>query len=191
MIYLDLFLGFLEVGLFSFGGAYAAIPLIRDVVKAHGWLDDAMLSNMIAISESTPGPLMINMATYVGSEKAGFLGALVATTAVAIPSVVIFLLLMVAMKQALKHPLMQGALSGLKPCIMGIILTTGLLMVARNCGFVSGTPDPVTIGMTLVLGGIYFGSRKVTSRGMSPIGLICVAAVLGAVVYGSTLGGFR
>ncbi len=69
MIYFDLFIGFLEVGLFSFGGAYAAIPLIRDVVMAHGWLDDEMLAYMIAISESTPGPIMVNMATYIGSEK--------------------------------------------------------------------------------------------------------------------------
>ena len=94
MIYFDLFIGFLEVGFFSFGGAYVAIPLIRDVVMAHGWLDDEMLSYMIAISESTPGPIMVNMATYVGSEKGGLLGAAIATFAVVLPAFIIILLLM-------------------------------------------------------------------------------------------------
>lgn len=68
---IDLFLTFAKIGVFTFGGAYAAIPLIRDVVMAHGWLDDEMLAYMIAISESTPGPIMVNMATYIGSEKGG------------------------------------------------------------------------------------------------------------------------
>jgi chromate transport protein ChrA len=86
MIYLDLLIGFLEVGLFSFGGAYAAIPLIRDVVLAHGWMDDEMISYMIAVSESTPGPIMVNLATYIGSNKGGLLGAVIATTAVVLPA---------------------------------------------------------------------------------------------------------
>ena len=74
MIYLDLFLGFLKVGCFAFGGAYGAIPLIRDVVMSYGWLRDEMLTYMIAVSESTPGPIMVNLATYIGSNQAGFLG---------------------------------------------------------------------------------------------------------------------
>ena len=86
MIYLDLLIGFLEVGFFSFGGAYAAIPLIREVVLAHGWMDDEMVAYMIAISESTPGPIMVNMATYVGSVKGGIPGAMIATTAVVFPA---------------------------------------------------------------------------------------------------------
>ena len=85
MIYIDLFLGFLKVGLFSFGGAYAAIPLIRDVVLYYGWIDDEKLSYMIAVSESTPGPLMVNMATYIGSTMAGLPGAVIATFTVVLP----------------------------------------------------------------------------------------------------------
>ena len=69
MIYLDLFLGFLKVGCFAFGGAYGAIPLIRDVVMSYGWLRDEMLTYMIAVSESTPGPIMVNLATYIGSNQ--------------------------------------------------------------------------------------------------------------------------
>ena len=79
MILWQLFLSFLQVGAFSFGGAYGAIPLIRDVVSARGWLDDEALTHMIAVSESTPGPIMVNMATYVGNSQAGLPGAAVAT----------------------------------------------------------------------------------------------------------------
>lgn len=82
VIYLDLFLGFLRVGCFAFGGAYGAIPLIRDVVLSYGWLDDEALTYVIAVSESTPGPIMVNLATYVGSNQAGLPGALLATFAV-------------------------------------------------------------------------------------------------------------
>ena len=93
MIYLELFLGFLEVGCFSFGGAYGAIPLIRDVVLSYGWLSEEMLTYMIAVSESTPGPIMVNLATYVGSSQAGLLGSLAATIAVVLPAFVIILLI--------------------------------------------------------------------------------------------------
>ena len=79
MIYLDLLIGFLEVGCFSFGGAYAAIPLIRDVVLRYGWVSEEMLTDMIAVSESTPGPIMVNLATYVGSSQAGIPGAAIAS----------------------------------------------------------------------------------------------------------------
>ena len=101
MIYLDLFLGFLRVGLFAFGGAYGAIPLIRDVVLSYGWLSDEALTYMIAVSESTPGPIMVNLATYVGSSQAGFLGAVIATLAVVLPSFIIILLVMIALKNLL------------------------------------------------------------------------------------------
>lgn len=77
MIYLDLLLGFLKVGCFAFGGAYGAIPLIRDVVLSYGWLSEESLTYLIAVSESTPGPIMVNLATFVGSSQAGFLSSTV------------------------------------------------------------------------------------------------------------------
>ena len=126
MIYLDLFLGFLKVGLFAFGGAYGAIPLIRDVVLSYGWLSDEALSYMIAVSESTPGPIMVNLATYVGSTEAGFLGALVATLAVVLPSFIIILLITALLKNAFKNKYIQSVLRGLKPCIIGIVLAMGV-----------------------------------------------------------------
>lgn len=109
MIYLDLFLGFLRVGLFAFGGAYGAIPLIRDVVLSYGWLSDEALTYMIAVSESTPGPIMVNLATYVGSSQAGFLGAVIATLAVCSSiHFIIILLVMIALKKLLKQQVYAG-----------------------------------------------------------------------------------
>ena len=103
MICFDLLIGFLKVGLFAFGGAYGAIPLIRDVVLTYGWIGDDMLT-LIAVSESTPGPIMVNLATYVGSSQAGVWGALIATAAVVLPSFIIILLIMVLLKKLLKNP---------------------------------------------------------------------------------------
>ena len=132
MILLELFIGFLKVGCFAFGGAYGAIPLIRDVVLSYGWLDDEMLTYMIAVSESTPGPIMVNLATYVGSSQAGFPGALIATAAVVLPSFLIILLIMILLKKLLKNKYVQAVLRGLKPCMIGIILATGIYMIIRN-----------------------------------------------------------
>ena len=185
MIYLELFIGFLTVGLFSFGGAYAAIPLIRDVVLSYGWLDEDTLTNMIAISESSPGPIMVNLATYVGSSQAGLLGALIATSAVILPSFVIILVIMVLLKKILKNPWVQAVLRGLKPCIIGIILATGIYMILNHC-FSSLKDFSVNMTatiMTIGLASVYFGSRKVIKKGISPIGLIGISAVAGIIVY--------
>lgn len=186
MIYLDLLVGFLKVGLFAFGGAYGAIPLIRDVVLSYGWLDDEMLTYMIAVSESTPGPIMVNLATYVGSSQAGFPGALITTTAVVLPSFIIILLIMVLLKKLLKNPYVQAVLRGMKPCIIGIILATGLYMILHTCfGSVSTlSPDMTTILLTAVLSAVYFGSRKLMKKGLSPIALIGISAIMGILVYG-------
>ena len=186
MIYLDLFLGFLKVGFFAFGGAYGAIPLIRDVVLSYGWLEDEMLTTMIAVSESTPGPIMVNLATYVGHSQAGFWGSLLATAAVVLPSFLIILLVMALLKNALKNPYVQAILRGVKPCIIGIILATGAYMIFHNCfGSISGSrPDLTAILLTLGLAAVYFGSRKITKKGLSPIGLIGLSALVGILVYG-------
>ena len=186
MICFDLLIGFLKVGLFAFGGAYGAIPLIRDVVLSYGWLDDEMLTYMIAVSESTPGPIMVNLATYVGSSQAGFRGALIATAAVVLPSFVIILLIMILLKHLLKNPYVQAVLGGMKPCIIGIILATGVYMILQRCvGSVrQPAPDTTTLIMTAVLAGIYFGSRKMLKKGLSPIALIGISAMLGIIVYG-------
>ena len=183
MIYLELLLGFLQVGCFAFGGAYGAIPLIRDIVLSYGWLDDEALTYMIAISESTPGPIMVNMATYIGSSQGGFWGAVIATTAVVLPAFIIILLVMILLKTVLDHPYVQAVLKGLKPCIIGIILATGTDMVLSNV-LPQFIPDWKALGLTAVLAVILFGSKYGLKKKLSPISLICIAAVLGMIVYG-------
>ena len=185
MILLELFLGFLRVGMFSFGGAYAAIPLIHDIVLSYGWIDDEMLTYMIAVSESTPGPIMVNLATYVGSSQAGLLGSVIATIAVVLPSFIIILLITILLKTILKNPYVQAVLRGFKPCMIGIILATGTYMIWKN-GFVfeNGALSVRPLILTLVLGAVYFGSRKIRKGGLSPIQLICLAAVAGIAAYG-------
>ena len=186
MIYLDLFLGFLKVGLFSFGGAYGAIPLIRDVVLSRGWLEDDRLTDMIAVSESTPGPIMVNLATYVGSSQAGFPGALTATAAVVLPAFTVILLLMLLFRKLPGSPAADAALRGLKPCVVGIVTATGASMILRHCFGSPGafSPDLRALILTAALALVYFGSRRFVKRGISPILLIGLSAAAGIVLYG-------
>lgn len=183
MILLDLFLGFLKVGLFSFGGAYAAIPLIRDVVLSSGWLSEDALTYMIAVSESTPGPIMVNLATYIGSSQAGFWGAVIATFAVVLPAFVIIILVMVVLQSLLQNRYVQAVLQGLAPCVVGVVLATGCTMIAGNCFPESNGFDIRAVGIAAVLPGILLAARYLAKKKLSPITLILVAGVLGAVVY--------
>ena len=185
MIYLDLFLGFLKVGCFAFGGAYGAIPLIRDVVMSYGWLSDEMLTYMIAVSESTPGPIMVNLATYIGSSQAGFLGAVIATLAVVLPSFLIILLVTALLKTALKNKYVQAVLRGLKPCVIGIVLATGIYMVLDNCfGTIFATSVHIqAIMVTVLLFASMFGYKYFAKKKLSPIFLIVISAIAGIIVY--------
>lgn len=186
MIYLDLFFGFLKVGCFAFGGAYGAIPLIRDIVLSYGWLNDEALTYMIAVSESTPGPIMVNLATYVGSIQAGFLGAVIATLAVVLPSFLIILLVMVLLKNTLKNKYIQAILRGLKPCVIGIVLATGAYMVLGNCFDTVSTlkVNLQAIIITVLLVASMFSYKHFAKKKLSPTLLIVISAVMGIVIYG-------
>lgn len=182
MIYLDLLIGFLKVGLFSFGGAYGAIPLIRDVVLSYGWLDDEMLTYFIAVSESTPGPIMVNLATYIGSSQGGILGSAIATAAVVLPAFVIILLIVVMLKNILDNPYVQAVLDGIKPCIVGIIAATGLEMIFQNC-FQGSVLDVRAVILTAILGAVVIIYRRAKKKNFPPIRLIIISAALGIVAY--------
>ena len=186
MIYLDLLLGFLKVGCFAFGGAYGAIPLIRDVVLSYGWLSDETLTYMIAVSESTPGPIMVNLATYIGSSQAGFWGAVIATLAVVLPSFLIILLVTALLTTVLKNKYGQAILRGLKPCVIGIVLATGLYMVFSNCfgkvGAFALQWEALLITILLLLAMLIY--KRTKKQKLSPILLIILSAVLGAMIYG-------
>ena len=186
MIYLDLLIGFLKVGCFAFGGAYGAIPLIQEVVMSYGWISDEMFAYMVAVSESTPGPIMVNLATYIGSQQAGFLGALLATLGVVLPSFIIILVLTALLKTFLKNPYVQAVIHSIKPCIIGIVLATGVYMIFKNCFLKGGafSPDFITIAITVALFVVSYCYKKRKKKPLSPIMLIVISAVMGVAVYG-------
>ena len=181
MILLELFLGFLEVGCFSFGGAYAAIPLIQDVVLRYGWLDEETLLYFIGVCESTPGPIMINLATYVGSSQAGILGAFLATFAVVLPAFLIILGVVAIVDKFLGNPWVKAAMDGLKPGVIGVILATGISMIFSNV-LVDRTVDVKALIITGILGAMSIGSRLIRKKKISPIPLIGISAALGILM---------
>ena len=185
MIILKLFWDFFKVSCFTFGGAYGAIPLIRDMVLGNGWITDEQLSYMIAVSESTPGPIMVNMATYIGYDQAGFWGSLVATVGVVLPAYLVIMLLMMVLRNLIKNGYVQAVLRGLKPCVIGIVLATGVYLVVRNIlPLAESTPiDLQALLITAILAACSLLIPKITKKSLSPIGLICISAVLGIIVY--------
>lgn len=182
MIYLELFIGFLKVGLLSFGGAYGSIPLIKDIVLDYGWISEEMLTYMIGVSESTPGPIMVNLATYIGSYQSGLLGAIIASIAVVLPSFIIILIIGFKLKNLLKNYYIRSAIQGLKPCIIGIICATGLYMIIKNCMINQADYYSMLIlGILILFKVIYKYIRKAD---VSPFTLIILSMVIGIMIYG-------
>ncbi len=143
--------------------------------------------NMIAISESTPGPIMVNLATYVGCNKAGVPGGIIATLAVVAPAFLFIILLVTLIDRIAGHKKkwMKAAFNGIKPCIIGIILAMGVSMIGKNCITpIVKEKDILPTVVTIVLATVYFGFRKICKKKMSPIVLILIAAFTGIVVYG-------
>ena len=129
MIYLRLFIEFFKTGLFAVGGGMATLPFLYAMSDSTGWFSHEMLADMIAVSESTPGPIGVNMATYVGFETAGIAGALVATLGLVTPSVIVVLLIAKALAAFRSNRYVDAAFYGLRPCSVGLIAAAGLLVV--------------------------------------------------------------
>ena len=126
-IYLELFFSFLQIGAFSFGGGYAAMPLIQaQVVEAHGWLSLAEFTDLVTISQMTPGPIAVNAATFVGIRIAGVPGAIAATLGCIVPSCVIVLAIAALYLKYRSLPLLQGILQGLRPAVVALIGAAGV-----------------------------------------------------------------
>ncbi len=125
MIYLTLFYEFFKVGLFSIGGGVATIPFYMELADKYDWLTTQMLADMIAVSESTPGPIGINLATYAGFRAAGIPGALVATFSEVLPSFIILVLIAKALERYKENALVSSAFSGIRPAVAGLIAAAG------------------------------------------------------------------
>lgn len=129
MIYLRLFIEFFKTGLFAVGGGMATLPFLYAMSDSTGWFTHAQLADMIAVSESTPGPIGVNMATYVGFSTAGIGGAVIASLGLVTPSVIIILLIARALKAFRSNKYVDAAFYGLRPCSVGLIAAAGLLVV--------------------------------------------------------------
>lgn len=169
MIYLELFWTFFLVGAFTFGGGYAMLPLIQIEVVKKGWLENEAVVNFVAVSESTPGPFAVNMATYVGSEMGGILGAACATLGVVMPSFIIILIVAKCYDRFKKSKLVKGAMSGLKPAVIGMI-GTAVLSVGKTVFVQSGL---------LVSGAIFAAMAVLAFKKVHPIVIILISAGLG------------
>ena len=169
MIYLELFWTFLLIGAFTFGGGYAMLPLMQAEVTAKGWISNEAVVNFIAVSESTPGPFAINMATYVGSEMGGVLGAACATLGVVLPSFVIILIVAKCFDKFRSSKAVKGCMSGLKPAVIGMI-GTAVLSIGKTVFVPAGLLVSIAIfGVMLVL-----AFKKV-----HPIIIIILSAAIG------------
>ena len=128
MIYLQLFFTFLKVGAFAFGGGYAMLSLIGDSVLKYGWMTEQELLNFVGVETVIPGPIAVNMATYIGYEQGGFLGALLATIGVVLPSFIIILIVAAFIKNLLKYQPVKTFIASMRPALGGLILSVAITM---------------------------------------------------------------
>lgn len=171
MIYWELFWTFLKIGAFTFGGGYAMLPMIEEQVAAHGWMTAESLVNFVAVSESTPGPFAVNIATFVGMETAGIFGAALATLGVALPSFVIILMVAKCYDRFRKSTLVAGCMSGLKPAVVGLIAAAAV-SVGKTVFL------PLT-GAVWVTGGIFLLCLLLVFRKVHPILVVVLSGALG------------
>lgn len=189
MICLELFWNFLIIGAVSFGGGYGMISLVRETVLGHGWLTESAFLSFIAVSESTPGPLAVNMATFIGSSQAGLAGAFFATLGVVLPSFGIILLLAAALQNLMRYAGVNAFLAGVRPCVVAMILATALTMALSTLGGITdvysgAAPDAKAIAVFLLLGAVHFLYKAKRQKAPSPIGMILLSAVLGILFWG-------
>lgn len=189
MIFLELFLTFLKIGAVAFGGGYAMISFIRDEVLANGWLTEGELLNIIAVAESTPGPIAVNMATFVGATQGGPLGSALATLGVVLPAFLIMLLIAAVLKNFLEYQGVKAVMRCVRPCAIALILGTSLTLFMSNLlgitkGILGGiSPDVKGLILLGLIFLISFVIKKIKGKKPSPILMIGISAILGVIFY--------
>ena len=188
MIYLQLFLTFLKVGAFAFGGGYAMLSLIGDSVLSYGWMTEEELLNFVGVETVIPGPIAVNMATFIGYEQGGFLGALLATIGVVLPSFVIILIVAALIKNLMKYPAVNAFVMGMRPALGGLILATAATMALKVFIGLESVSSVLTFGWrTFVVLAIVIAVpiiyKKFVKKEFSPILLIIVSAGMGILFF--------
>lgn len=184
-IYLILFLEFFMIGLFTIGGGYAMIPLVRELVLKYNWMSETEFYNFLGVCESTPGPIAINMATYVGSTQGGLLGSIVATLGVVLPSFIIIILVASILKKVIKNKYFQAFLNGVKPVVIALIFGTGLMLVIKCIGFININEfsfDFISFLIFILIAFIFYFTKYVFKKKLNAISLILISASLGLLI---------
>lgn len=182
MIYLQLFLEFLKIGAFTFGGGYAMIPFIQETVAKHGWMSTSELVDFIAVSESTPGAFAVNISTYVGSQVGGFFGAVCATVGVVLPAFLIIILIAKIYDKFKNSKTVKGAMFGLKSVVVGLIGAT-VVSIAIEVFFADGFTTSVFATSTFWFSLVVFAITLflLLYKKISPIIIVVLSATLGIV----------
>lgn len=187
MKYLILFLTFLKVGAFTFGGGYAMLPLIQAEVLKNGWLTEEQLVDFIAVSESTPGPFAVNISTYVGMTVGGILGAFLSTLGVVLPSFIIILIVARFYEKYKKSTIVSGCMKGLKPAVIGLI-GFALFNAGKIVFFPAGFALERLISLSFLVAFLLFAAMFVLAvKKVNPILIICISAVVG-IAFGYLTG---
>ena len=173
MTYFNLFLIFFKVGLFSFGGGYAILPLMQhEVVDVNKWINFKEFMDIVAVSQITPGPISINLATHVGYRIGGVVGSTIATTSVVLPSIIIVSLIVIFLKRFSKLPVVQRIFKSLRVTIVGLILAAGIALFVKE-NFIDY--KSYIIFTSVLIGGLVFKIGSIT--------LIILSGVAGAILY--------
>ncbi len=192
---LNLFWMFFKIGLFTFGGGYAMIPLIKSELVGGGYISAEILYNFIGISESTPGPVAVNMATFIGMSQfehigigASLLGAVATTLGVALPSFIIILLIASLGSKFLESKIVNRVFLGLKPVVIGLIISVSVALIVHaalpNIDFESLTFNFIGFNYKGLIILIIIGVATIFYKKMSPIKIILFSAILGMLIYG-------
>lgn len=188
MIYLQLFLSYLKIGFFGFGGGYAMLALIQnEVVVRHAWMTNTEFTDIVAVSQMTPGPIAINSATYVGYTVGaqagdnpffGILGSAIATFAVCLPSLTLMILVARFFMRLKHNRLVEGAMRGMRPAVIGMIAAAALLLIFPHSD-APGDQNFIDAWSWVLFGGVFAGSW----RKINPILLIVLSAAAGILIY--------
>lgn len=189
MIYLKLFLTFMKIGVVSFGGGYGMLSLIREECLRFGWLTEEEFLDFIAVAESTPGPIAVNMSTFIGSTQGGILGALSATLGVVLPSFIIILLIASLLTRLLKYAGVKAVIESIRPAVVGLITATALIMFI---GIIFGIKtiesefsfDWRSLLIFGIVFGLSFGYKVWRKKSFPAILLILISGGLGVLMFG-------
>ena len=190
MIYLQLFLIFLKVGAFAFGGGYAMLSLIGDSVLKYGWMTEEELLNFVGVETVIPGPIAVNMATYIGYEQGGFLGALLATIGVVLPSFIIILVVAACIKNLLKYPPVKTFIASMRPALGGLIVSVAVTMALAvflgidTVSSINLSFDPRTLVVLAVVIAIPIIWKRIKKKEFSSILLVVISGVVGMLLFG-------